>query len=83
MSLLLLLFCGALMLAGLGLVFTRHLLFALIPLGVMLILVAVTGLVVMAEIGMVAVLGFCWRWADQHPPKAATKDSTPVRAEPE
>ena len=57
------------MLVGLSLVFARHLLLALIPLGVMLLLIAVTGLVVMTEIGMVAVLGLCWRWADQHPDK--------------
>jgi uncharacterized membrane protein YqjE len=73
MSILLLFFCGALMLAGISLVFTRHLLLALLPLCIMLLLVAVTGLVVMAEIGMVAVLGFCWRWADQHPEKKAEK----------
>ena len=69
MSLLILFFCAILLMVGLGLVFTGHLLFALAPLAVMLLLVAVTGLVVMAEVGMVAVLGACWRWADQHPRK--------------
>jgi membrane protein implicated in regulation of membrane protease activity len=73
MSILLLFFCGALMLGGIGLVYTRHLLLALIPLFVMLLLIAVTGLMVMAEIGMVAVLGLCWRWADQHPEKKDEK----------
>ena len=75
MSLLILVLCAALMFTGLGLVHTRHLLFALVPLGMMLILVAVTGIVVMAEIGMVAVLGAYWRWSDQHPVK---KDEAPA-----
>ena len=76
-SLLILFFCAILLLVGLGLVFTRHLLFALAPLAVMLLLVAVTGLVVMAEIGMVAVLGICWRWAEQHPHKKEPEPGTP------
>jgi membrane protein implicated in regulation of membrane protease activity len=74
MSLFLLFFCGALMLAGLGLVYSHHLLMALIPLALMLLLVALTGLVVMAEIGMVAVLGAAWRWADQHSAKSSDGD---------
>jgi membrane protein implicated in regulation of membrane protease activity len=78
MSLLLLFFCGALMLAGLGLVYTHHMFMALIPLALMLLLVALTGLFVMAEIGMVAVLGASWRWVDQHPAKKGADDKKDV-----
>jgi hypothetical protein len=65
-SLILLIFCGLLMIAGIALVVTKHLLLALIPLAAMLLLVAVDGLVVMCEVGMVAVLGGIWRYGDQH-----------------
>ena len=62
------------MIGGLALVASKHLLYALIPLAAMLLLVAVTGLVVMCEIGMVAVLGVSWRWADRHQVKTEGRD---------
>jgi hypothetical protein len=57
------------MITGIALVVGRHLLLALIPLAAMALIVAVDGLIVMCEVGMVAVLGGIWRYADQHQKK--------------